>query len=147
LCAAEGFSSCGYVWQAARARLTYAETIQRSDRRAAENAARQAAAEFDACGALVRYQQSCSLLEQLGAVDVCSAQPRCDPRSLTGRERQVAELAAGGYTAVQIATRLHIGVRTVETHLARSYRKLGVTGKQQLVHHAAELGFRPVRSG
>lgn len=63
--------------------------------------------------------------------------------SLTSRERQVAELAAGGYTAPQIATRLHIGVRTVESHLARSYPKLGVTSKQQLVHRAAELGFTP----
>jgi DNA-binding CsgD family transcriptional regulator len=34
-------------------------------------------------------------------------------------------------------------VRTFETHLARSYSKLGVTGKQQLVHYAAELGFTP----
>jgi len=45
--------------------------------------------------------------------------------------------------AAQIAARLHIGVRTVETHLARSYPKLGITCKQQLVHRAAELGFNP----
>ena len=62
---------------------------------------------------------------------------------LTRRERQVAALAAGGYTAAQIATQLHIGVRTVETHLARTYPKLGITCKQQLVHRAAELGFVP----
>lgn len=68
------------------------------------------------------------------------------PDSLTRRERQVAELAAGGYTAPQIATRLHIGVRTVETHLARSYAKLGVASKQHLVAHGAELGLHPVRS-
>ncbi|MGH3902572.1 MAG: LuxR C-terminal-related transcriptional regulator [Pseudonocardiaceae bacterium] len=66
-----------------------------------------------------------------------------NPGSLTRRERQVVELAAGGYTAPQIATRLHIGVRTVETHLARSYPKLGVASKQQLVPRAAELGFTP----
>jgi DNA-binding NarL/FixJ family response regulator len=67
------------------------------------------------------------------------------PDKLTTRERQVAELAAGGYTAPQIATRLHIGVRTVETHLARSYSKLGITSKQQLVVHGAELGLTPGR--
>jgi len=53
-------------------------------------------------------------------------------------------LATHGYTAPQIATRLHIGVRTVKSHLARSYPKLGVTSKQQLVHRAAELGFTPI---
>lgn len=75
----------------------------------------------------------------------CAPEAVCGPDSLTRRERQVAELAAGGYTAPQIATRLHIGVRTVETHLARSYAKLGVTSKQQLVVHAAELGLAPGR--
>jgi DNA-binding CsgD family transcriptional regulator len=63
------------------------------------------------------------------------------PGSLTTREYQVAELAAVGYTAAQVAAQLHIGVRTVETHLARVYRKLEITSKQQLVHRAAEFGF------
>ncbi|MGH3975015.1 MAG: response regulator transcription factor, partial [Pseudonocardiaceae bacterium] len=75
----------------------------------------------------------------------CTAAAVCGPDALTRRERQVAELAAGGYTAPQIATRLHIGVRTVETHLARSYAKLGVASKQQLVVHGAELGLAPGR--
>ena len=61
--------------------------------------------------------------------------------SLTGRERQIAELAASGFTARQIGDRLHIGVRTVETHLARVYRKLGVGSKQQLVSRRVELGL------
>ncbi|MGH3818679.1 MAG: response regulator transcription factor [Pseudonocardiaceae bacterium] len=65
------------------------------------------------------------------------------PGALTRREHQVVALAASGYTAPQIATRLHIGVRTVESHLAHSYPKLGVTSKQQLVQYAAELGLKP----
>jgi DNA-binding CsgD family transcriptional regulator len=65
------------------------------------------------------------------------------PTSLTKREREVAELAARGYTARQIAGRLHIGTRTVETHLARIYPKLGVTSKQQLIYHGTELGLAP----
>ncbi|HEX5347408.1 MAG TPA: helix-turn-helix transcriptional regulator, partial [Pseudonocardiaceae bacterium] len=73
----------------------------------------------------------------------CTARAAPGPGSLTRRERQVAELAAGGYTASQIAARLYIGVRTVETHLARGYRKLGVSCKQQLVRRAAEFGFTP----
>jgi DNA-binding NarL/FixJ family response regulator len=142
--AVEGFSARGYVLLAARARVAYAEAIQRSDRGAAEHALRQAAIAFDECGAIVRYQQARSQLRRLGSAGGCTAaRTGPDPGSLTRRERQVAQLAAGGYTAAQIAARLHIGVRTVETHLARSYPKLGITCKQQLVHRAAELGFNP----
>jgi DNA-binding NarL/FixJ family response regulator len=141
--AVEGFSARGYVLLAARARVTYAEAIQRSDRGAAAEALRAAAVAFDECGATMRHQQARSQLRQLGSDGRCTAPNQPGPVTLTRRERQVAELAAGGYTAPQIAARLHIGVRTVETHLARSYPKLGITGKQQLVHHAAELGFTP----
>jgi DNA-binding CsgD family transcriptional regulator len=139
--AVEEFSACGYELLAARARVTYAEAIQRSDRSAAEEALRQAAGAFDTCGAIVRHRQARSQLRRLGSAGRCTARTEPGPESLTRRERQVAQLAAGGYTAAQIAARLHIGVRTVETHLARSYPKLGITCKQQLVHHAAELGF------
>lgn len=141
--AVEGFSASGYVLLAARARVTYAEAIQRSDRDAAERALREAAAAFDGCGAIMRHQQARSQLRQLRSDGPCSAPTGSGPGSLTRRERQVAQLAAGGYTAAQIAARLHIGVRTVETHLARSYPKLGITCKQQLVHHGAKLGFTP----
>jgi ATP/maltotriose-dependent transcriptional regulator MalT len=143
LCAVGGFSSRGYVLLAARARLTYATAIGQSDRGAASDALREAAAAFEACGATVRHQQARSLLRQFGSDERCAQRTRCDLGSLTRRERQVAELAAGGYTASQIADRLHIGVRTVETHLARSYPKLGVSCKQQLVRRAAELRLTP----
>jgi DNA-binding NarL/FixJ family response regulator len=42
---------------------------------------------------------------------------------LTGQERTVAELAAGGVTNHAIAKRLYITVSTVEQHLTRTYRK------------------------
>jgi DNA-binding CsgD family transcriptional regulator len=141
--AVDGFSDRGYVLHAARARVAYAEAIQRSDRGAAEESLREAVNAFDACGAMVRHQQACSQLKQLRSDGRCTARPQLGPGALTRRERQVAELAASGYTASQIATRLYIGVRTVETHLARGYRKLGVTCKQQLVRRAAEFGFTP----
>ncbi|MGH3785778.1 MAG: ATP-binding protein [Pseudonocardiaceae bacterium] len=137
--AADGFSSRGYLLLAARARVAYASAIRRSDRGAAEEALRNAAVAFDTCGAVMRHEQVRTLLSELGSSEPCAAEGARD--SLTRRERQVAELAAGGYTAPQIAARLHIGVRTVETHLARSYPKLGIASKQQLVHRAAEFGF------
>jgi DNA-binding CsgD family transcriptional regulator len=45
---------------------------------------------------------------------------------LTETERRVAELAARGRTNREIAAELYMGVSTVEAHLSRVYRKLGV---------------------
>lgn len=98
---------------------------------------------FDACGAILRREQARTPPIPAGPEGQCSTAATHGPGALTRRERQIVELAAGGYTAPQIASRLHIGVRTVETHLARSYPKLGVDSKQQLVHRAAEFGFTP----
>jgi len=48
------------------------------------------------------------------------------PEELTGTEQRVAELAAQGLSNKQIAAELFMGVSTVEAHLSRIYRKLGV---------------------
>jgi DNA-binding NarL/FixJ family response regulator len=60
---------------------------------------------------------------------------------LTPRERQVLALLSGGLTIGQIATRLAISPRTVETHVAKLYRKLGVRGRVQAISRAATLGL------
>jgi DNA-binding CsgD family transcriptional regulator len=52
--------------------------------------------------------------------------------ALTRRECDVVLLAAQGYTAREIGVRLFIGDRTVETHLANAYGKLGVRSKVDL---------------
>ncbi|WP_027341812.1 helix-turn-helix transcriptional regulator [Hamadaea tsunoensis] len=59
------------------------------------------------------------------------AQP--DGQGLTRREQEVLALAAGGASAKEIAEQLVIGERTVETHLANIYRKLGVRNRVELV--------------
>ena len=51
---------------------------------------------------------------------------------LTAREREVALLAAGGRSSREIAEHLGLSTRTVDTHLARVYRKLGITGRSDL---------------
>ncbi|MEU1472908.1 AAA family ATPase [Streptomyces sp. NPDC005761] len=52
--------------------------------------------------------------------------------SLTGREREVAQLVAEGLTNQAIATRLYLSPRTVETHLYRVFRKADVTTRAAL---------------
>lgn len=52
--------------------------------------------------------------------------------ALTGRERQVAELAAAGRSNRQIAEAEICSVKTVEVHLTNAYRKLGIDGRSGL---------------
>lgn len=60
---------------------------------------------------------------------------------LTERELEVLRLLAGGLTVKQVATRLGIGSRTVETHIAKLYRKLGVRNRVQAVSRASAIGL------
>ena len=56
---------------------------------------------------------------------------------LSKREREIVRLTVEGHTAPQIARLLHISERTVETHLANAYGKLGISSKFDLVRRAA----------
>ena len=60
--------------------------------------------------------------------------------ALTRRELEVARLAASAYTAAEIGRRLNIGERTVESHLASTYLKLGITSRSELIRMAEKLG-------
>lgn len=53
-------------------------------------------------------------------------------KELTGREREIALFTALGYSSKYIAERLHLSARTIETHLANVYAKLGVDGREGL---------------
>jgi DNA-binding CsgD family transcriptional regulator len=54
------------------------------------------------------------------------------PGDLTPREAEVATLASEGYSSRAIAAQLGISARTVDSHLARAYLKLGVRGRNNL---------------
>lgn len=110
------------------------------DRPAAREALQRAAALFDGCGAIWRRGRALEALSRLGEAGRRAA-AAIGPSSLTPRERQVAALAARGQTAPEIARALFIGERTVESHLARIYVKVGVTSKHELQRRAAELGL------
>ena len=64
------------------------------------------------------------------------ARPRRAPASgrdaLTPSELRVAEMAATGQTNRQVAQRLFVTQKTVEAHLARAFRKLGIESRAQL---------------
>lgn len=58
---------------------------------------------------------------------------------LSRREREIATLVAEGRTSREVAEHLVIGVRTVESHLARVFRKLGISSRAELAE-ALQLG-------
>jgi DNA-binding NarL/FixJ family response regulator len=60
---------------------------------------------------------------------------------LTEREREVLRVAAEGLTAREIASRLGVRERTVTTHLARIYGKLGVGSRLAAIRMAAQSGL------
>jgi non-specific serine/threonine protein kinase len=59
---------------------------------------------------------------------------------LTAREREVAELVAAGLTNPQIAAKLFLGARTVQTHLRSIMNKLGVNNRTQVAARVTEQG-------
>ena len=60
---------------------------------------------------------------------------------LTRREQEILVYLSEGLTMHQMGTRLGISPRTVETHAAKLYRKLGARTRVQAVARAAKLGL------
>jgi len=63
--------------------------------------------------------------------------------TLTTREREVLHLVAQGCTSIEIASRLYISRRTVETHRSNMMRKLDLHTHTQLLRYALQRGILP----
>ncbi len=64
--------------------------------------------------------------------------------TLTDREREVLHLAAEGLSNAEIAARLSLSPRTVETHRGRLMRKLGLSTQTDLIRYALRRGIVPL---
>lgn len=60
---------------------------------------------------------------------------------LSEREREVLQLLARGHTNHQIADKLFLSVKTVETYRSRIGEKLGLRDRAELVAYAIKVGF------
>jgi len=63
--------------------------------------------------------------------------------SLSARERQVLQLVVEGHSSTEIAQRIHLSPKTVETYRSRLMGKLGVSDVPALVKFAVEHGITP----
>ena len=72
--------------------------------------------------------------------------PRHSPQAgptpvLSERETQVVQLVARGYSNKEVALKLDVSVKTVETYRYRAVDKLGLRSRADLVHYALERGW------
>jgi DNA-binding NarL/FixJ family response regulator len=74
-----------------------------------------------------------------------AGKPAVDPyETLTPREKEIFHLTAEGLSQPDIAERLFIDTRTVETHRRNIHRKLGVHGQADIVRIALARGILPM---
>jgi DNA-binding CsgD family transcriptional regulator len=115
----------------ARARLRYGEWLRREGRRRdAREQLRSAHEQLSAIGMEAFAQRAAIELRATGEVVVNRSQHAYD--RLTMQEMHIARHVAAGATSKEVAARLYLSPRTVETHLRNIFRKLGITSRRQL---------------
>ena len=82
-----------------------------------------------------------SLGAALLAPDAPAARPTGPGGELSEREVEVLALIANGLTNAEIAERLFVSVRTVETHRAHIHQKLNLRTRAELVRVARDAGL------
>lgn len=137
----------GWPFVRARLQLGFGEWLRRQ-RRAAESRAPLRAARdvFDALGVEPWSERARQELRASG--ETSRRRVPGTLHELTPQELQIVQMAADGLSNGDIAQRLYISRRTVESHLYRVYPKIGVTSRAQLQDTLKHLdGAWPTESG
>ena len=129
--AADAFERLGCAPDAARAVLLHGRALLRAGRRAhAADALADARRRFAAIGAPLWEARATAELER--------AAPGRARGELTPTERRIAGLVAEGRRNREIGQALFMSVATVEAHLTRTYRKLGIRSRSELARRVAD---------
>ncbi|MGO8860966.1 MAG: LuxR C-terminal-related transcriptional regulator [Acidimicrobiales bacterium] len=122
----------------AQARLNYGEWLRRRNRQTEARVVLHAAHDaFDTMGAKSFAARARAELAATG--DNISRRAQRPVMDLTPQGAQAARLAATGATNAEIATRMFISANTVDYHLRKVYRKLGITSRRELAGTLAVL--------
>ena len=127
-------------FEAARTLLVAGERLRRGGQRIAARARLNAALDgFERAGAHPWAERARSELRASGA-RLRTREPSIRDE-LTTQELQVALVVAEGVTNREAAARLFLSPKTIELHLSRAYRKLGVRTRTELARtlHRSEL--------
>jgi DNA-binding CsgD family transcriptional regulator len=130
--AADGFDAIEFPLDRARALYVGGEALRRSGMR------RLAAEKLEAAREIFA-RLGASLWVDRAETELRRARPR--PRrdsELTSAERRVAALVASGKANREVAAQLFTTVATVEAHLTRIYRKLGLRSRTELARRVAD---------
>ena len=126
----------------ARAHLLYGEWLRRERRRLdAREQLRHADRLFAEFGTEAFAQRARVELEAIGEHARKRTVETVD--DLTPREAQISRLAADGATNKQLAAHLFISPNTVDYHLRKAFRKLGVKSRHQLKQQLFQPGTHP----
>jgi DNA-binding CsgD family transcriptional regulator len=119
----------------ARAHLLYGEWLRRQGRRPdARDQLRTAHQLFTELGTIAFAERAHRELSAAGERAPRAGENRDARDALTPQEAQIARLAAHGSTNREIAAQLFISPSTVEYHLHKTFRKLGVKSRTQMAH-------------
>jgi DNA-binding CsgD family transcriptional regulator len=118
-------------FERARTELCFGQRLRRTGQRVA--ARRRLRSALDTFERLDAAPWAAAARRELGASGE-RARRRVDETrdELTAQERQVAQIVAGGATNREAAARLFVTAKTIETHLSRIYRKLGLRSRVEL---------------
>ena len=126
------------VFQHARTRLAYGERLRRAQRRRDARVHLRAAAEiFDRLDARPWAERARA---ELAASGETLARAGDGAEQLTPQELQIALLVTEGRTNAEVGRAVFLSTRTVEFHLSRAYRKLGVSSRTELTRRLATAG-------
>jgi DNA-binding CsgD family transcriptional regulator len=129
---AAAFAGLGVRIEEARSLLCHGERLRRAGRRVqARGQLRAALALFERMRCTPWIERTESELRASGET-LRAREPGSAIDELTPQELQVATLAAAGLSNREAAARLFLSVKTIEAHLHRAYRKLGVSSRAEL---------------